>query len=141
MDKTLKKQANNNKLGVGRGVKKVSDEILWSTLMRTCGAVQSTVNLIKKEHGITIRPSSIRERIYKQPEKMAKIREITISYAENILRNLMDSKDENVRLKTVQFYLNKIGKKVGYGDVAVQLSENITSIKLVPVCVEKENGI
>ena len=94
--------------------KKVSHEEFFSTLRESAGLFTRTANNIKKKYGIDITRQAVYERANNYPEILADIREENLDVAEAGLQGLIRSKDERIRLRSIEIYLKTIGKGRGY---------------------------
>jgi hypothetical protein len=93
---------------------KLSDEQFLSILRENAGLFARTARAIKKQFGIEYSRQAVRDRAENHSEVLSDIYEENLDIAEEGLYSLMRSKNENIKIKSIQYYLDSKGKKRGY---------------------------
>jgi len=94
--------------------KRISDKEFFTILRENAGLFSRTARAIKKQFKIDYSRQAVRDRALKQPEILEDIKEDNIDLAEEGLHSLMRSKNENIKLRSIEMYLKTQGKKRGY---------------------------
>lgn len=93
---------------------KITDEQFFAILRESAGLYARTARAIEKQHNITYTRQSVKERAERHPEILRDIEEENKDVAEEGLHSLMRSKNERIKLQSVQMYLKTKGKDRGY---------------------------
>ena len=111
---------------------KLSDNEFWALLRENAGLYAKTANAIREQFDVNFTRQSVRERAEKAPEKLADIRAENVDIAEDGLNTLMQSTDENIQFKSIQFYLKTQGKGRGYVERTEQEVNSKISVNIYP---------
>ena len=93
---------------------KLSSDEFWGGLRESAGLYARAVRLYKKEYGVVISRVGVRDRALKAPDQLQDIREENLDIAEEGLHTLMQTKNENVKLRAIDLFLKTQGKGRGY---------------------------
>jgi len=95
---------------------KISDEQFLSILRESAGIFGRTAREISKKFKIKYTRQSVRERAENFLNELTDIREENLDIAEEGLHSLMQSKNENIKLRALEIFLKTQGKKRGYNE-------------------------
>ena len=96
---------------------KINDGEFLEALQICGGLQQKTADYISEKYGIKYTRWAVHDRIKRKfKDEVKNIKEGNLDRAEFELFKLMESYDENVKLKAIQFYLKSNGRDRGYGD-------------------------
>ena len=98
------------------GVKKITDEQFLSILRENAGLYARTAKAIEKQFGIQYSRQAVNQRAKSHPGELQDIREQNLDVAEEGLHTLMQSKNESVRLRSIELFLKTQGKNRGYSE-------------------------
>lgn len=99
---------------VNMAKKRLSDKEFWTILRENAGIYSRTAQAIRSQFGIEYSRQAVKDRAEKRPELLSNILEENIDVAEDGLLSLMKSKNERVRLKSIEFFLRTRGASRGY---------------------------
>lgn len=97
-----------------RGGQKISDEQFLSILRENGGLLSMTARAIQERFGVKYTRQAVKDRCVKFHDELQDIYEENLDVAEDGLRTLMQTKNENVRMRAIELFLKTIGKKRGY---------------------------
>lgn len=111
--------------------KGLTDEQLVKAIFASKGNVTQAAKMVKVDR------SHFYQLIHDNPELQAALdqaREIKIDHVETRLDQLIDSMDEHVAFKAVQFFLNTQGRRRGYGNALDLTSDGkpLQGVVLIP---------
>lgn len=93
---------------------KLSEKEFLHALRESAGLYARTVKYIKKHHKQDITRQAVRERALKHPKVLEDIQEQNLDVAEEGLHSLMRSRNERIKFRACDAYLQYQGKKRGY---------------------------
>ena len=96
--------------------KRLSKKEFWNCLSEAGGLYARCARLIEEKYGTSISRQAVRERAEKDPDLLMQIVETGLDLAEERLQQLFDSKNERVRLRSLEFYLRTKGRSRGYAE-------------------------
>jgi len=97
-----------------RKARKITDKEFFAILRENAGLYARTARAIVAQFKIPYTRQAVRARAEKHPDVVADIEEENFDIAEEGLHSLMRSKAENVRFKSIEFFLKTKGRKRGY---------------------------
>lgn len=95
-------------------LRKISDKEFLTILRENAGLYARTAKAIERQFGVPYTRQAVRDRADKFPEEYADILEENVDVAEDGLHSLMQSGNENVKLRAIELYLKTRGKQRGY---------------------------
>lgn len=96
---------------------KVSDKQFLTALKHSGGIYAAAARYITENYGVSFTRGGVWARVQNNfQEEWEEMNESNIDFAESILMELMESYDDSMKFKSVQFFLKTKGKDRGYGD-------------------------
>tara|TARA_R110000868_G_scaffold193720_1_gene438883 strand:- start:49 stop:426 length:378 start_codon:yes stop_codon:yes gene_type:complete len=93
---------------------KIDDNRFFAILRESAGLYARAARAIEKETGEDYTRQAVKDRAAKHPEILKDINEQNYDIAEEGLHSLMRSRDEKIKLRSIEFYLKTKGKTRGY---------------------------
>jgi hypothetical protein len=110
---------------------KLTEEMFFAILRENAGLFARTARAIEKQLGVHYSRQAVRDRAEKRPDILEDIREENHDVAEEGLHSLMRSKNERVKLSSIELYLKTQAKSRGYTERTEVQNVGITEIKIV----------
>jgi len=116
----------------------VSDKEFLDFLTKNAGLFARTAKAIEIELGITLTRQAIKMRADKLSREVLKdIQERNIDIAESALHDLIESKNENIKLRAAELYLRTIGRHRGYIEKAELSVQGVPEKEIVVISAQE----
>lgn len=118
--------------------RKVTEAQFWLFMKKGAGIYAKVARLIRNELGIGFTRQAVKARAEKNPQKLKDVREEVKDIAEEGLIDLMELKDDRIKLKAIEFYLKMQARDRGYTDKKeIDITSDGQQIQLPPMIIVK----